>query len=128
MRQLEKWLQEGDCHIVCMDANKDIYKKLLGRSLTDRDGLNMSEVVGDFTGKQVGPTFFWGSNPINRVWATCDVVVAHACVMPAGYGVGNHRMFVVDFLEESLIGKAPYCIKHFTSHHLNTKISSRATQ
>jgi hypothetical protein len=88
----------------------------------------MSEVIGDFTGKNIGPTFFRGSNPIDGVLATGDVLATHACVMPAGYGVGNHQMFAVDFLEESLIGKAPYCIKCFTSCCLNTKISSGATQ
>ncbi len=90
MQQLEKWRLEGDCLIVCMDANEDIYKKSLGKSLTKIDGLNMSEVVDDFTGKQIGPTFFRGSKPINGVWATPDIAVTHACVMPAGFGVGNH--------------------------------------
>ncbi len=51
MRQLNKWRQEGDCLIVCMDANEDIYRKLIGKLLTKRDGLNMLEVVGNFTGK-----------------------------------------------------------------------------
>ncbi len=70
----------------------------------------MSEVVGDFTGKKIGTTLFQGSNPIHGVWATCDVVVTHACVLPAGYCMGDHPMFVVDFVEKSLIGKAPYPI------------------
>ena len=41
-----------------MDANKDIYNKILGKSITARDGLNMNEVVGTFTGKKIGATFF----------------------------------------------------------------------
>ncbi len=90
MQQLEKWCTDGDRLIVCMDANEDIYKKSLGKSLTKVDGLNMSEVVGDFTGKQLGPTLFRGSKPINGVWATPDIDVTHACVMPDGFGVGNH--------------------------------------
>jgi hypothetical protein len=57
MQQLEKWHLEGDRLIACMDANEDIYKKSLGKSPTKIDGLNMSEVVGNFTGKQIGPTF-----------------------------------------------------------------------
>jgi hypothetical protein len=58
MRQLEKWHLEGDRLIVCMDANEDIYRKSLGKSLTRMDGLNMLEVVGEFTGKRIGSTFF----------------------------------------------------------------------
>jgi hypothetical protein len=48
--------------------------------------------------------------------------------MPAGYGVGNHRLFVVDFQEASLIGEATHHIKRFTFQRLNTKVSSGATQ
>ncbi len=128
MRQLEKWHLEGDRLIVYMDANEDIYWKSLGKSLTRTDGLNMLEVVGEFTGKRIGPKFFQGSKPIDGVWAMPDIAVTHACVMPAGFGVGDHRLFVVDFQEASLIGEAPHRIKRFSSHHLNTKASSGATQ
>ena len=43
-----------------MDANEDIYKKSLGKSITAIYGLNMNEVVGIFTGKNIGTTFFRG--------------------------------------------------------------------
>jgi hypothetical protein len=126
--QLEKWQQEGDRLIVCMDANKDIYRKSIGKSLTERDGLNMVEVVGEFTGKQLGPTFFRGSKPIDRIWATPDITVTHACVMSAGFGVGDHRLFVINFQEASLVGEARQWIARFTSRRLNTKASNGATQ
>ena len=41
-----------------MDAIEDIYKKSLGESISAIDGLNMNEVVGTFTGKKIGGTFF----------------------------------------------------------------------
>jgi hypothetical protein len=44
--------------VVCLNANEDIYKKSLRQSLTNQDGLSMSEVVGDFTGMKIGPTYF----------------------------------------------------------------------
>jgi hypothetical protein len=56
--QLEKWRKNWDRLVVCLDANEDIYKKSLGKSFTKSASLNMSEVVGDFTGKKIGPTFF----------------------------------------------------------------------
>ncbi len=43
--QLQQWREEGDRLIVCLDANKDIYKKSLGKSLTNIDGLAMKEVI-----------------------------------------------------------------------------------
>ena len=42
--------------IVCMDAYEHIYQKSIGKTLTDEDGLNMREVVGEFTGQKIGPT------------------------------------------------------------------------
>ena len=56
--QLKRWRDDGDCLVVCLDANENIYRKSIGRSLTDLDGLNMSKVVGDFTGRKLSPTFF----------------------------------------------------------------------
>jgi hypothetical protein len=39
VKALKQWRQEGDRLIMCMDANKDINKKSIGKTLTDRDGL-----------------------------------------------------------------------------------------
>ncbi len=117
--QLEKWRKNWDRLVVCLDANEDIYKKSLGKSFTKSASLNMSEVVGDFTGKKIGPTFFRWSKPIDGIWAMQDVVVTQACVMPAGYGVGDHCLFV---------GEAPFRIQQFAARRLNTKVSSGATQ
>ncbi len=89
--------------IVCPDANEDIYKKSLGKSLTDIDGLAMKGVVGDFTGTPVGVTFFRGSKPIDGVWATSDIMVCNASIMPAGYGIRDHRLFLIDFASSNII-------------------------
>ena len=86
-----------------MDANEEIYKKILGKSINARDGLNMNEVIGTFTAKKIGSTFFRGSKPIGAVWSTPDIVVVGACVILAGYGVSDHCLFVLDFLTYSLI-------------------------
>jgi hypothetical protein len=126
--QLRKRHEEGDHLIVCMDANEHIYKKSNGWSLTDHDGLNMQEVVGEFTGTLAGPTFFRGSTPIDGIWDTEDVVVTYACVMPIGFGVGDNRMFIVDFQESSLVGTAPFRVQRAISQRLNTKVSSSATR
>jgi hypothetical protein len=111
-----------------MDGNEDIYIKSIGRTLMDREGLNMVEAVGEFTGKKMRPTFFRGSKSIDGIWTTTDVIVMHACIMPAGFGVGDHRLFVIDIQASSLIGEEPLKVQRFTSRRLNTKISSRATR
>jgi hypothetical protein len=71
--------------------------------------------------------FFRGSKPIGQVWATSNLVVPHACIMPTGFGVGDHRMFIIDFQESSMVGAAPFRVQLFTSRRLNTKVSSGAT-
>ncbi len=63
--QLKKWQEDGDRLIVCLDVNEHIYKKSIGRTLTDIEGLAMREVVGAFTHQPVGPTFFRGTKPID---------------------------------------------------------------
>ncbi|KAL7502102.1 hypothetical protein ACHAWX_000455 [Stephanocyclus meneghinianus] len=73
-----------------MDANEHVYRKSIGKMPTDLDGLNMREVLGEFTGKKLGATYFRGTNPINAIWATTNIEVVGACVMPEGFGVGDH--------------------------------------
>ncbi len=104
---MKQWREDGDQLIVCLDANKYIYRKLIGKALMDIEGRAMKEVVRDFTRQPVGPNFFRGSKPINGVWATSDITVSNACIMPAGYSIGDHRMFVIDFNAEDIIGQAP---------------------
>ena len=109
IKQLEEWREEGDRIILGMDANEHIYRKGLGKMLTDSEGLDMVEVVGEFTGKKIGATYFRNQSgkPIDAVWATPDVTVVGACIMPVGYVVGDYRMFIVDFLTFSLVGSSP---------------------
>ena len=56
-----------------MDVNKDIYRKSIGKALAKTDRLNMIETVGNYTGQQLGATFFRGSKPIDGVWVTSDM-------------------------------------------------------
>ena len=76
--------------MVCIDANENIYTQALGKMLTDPKGLGMVKAVGAYTGKKIGPTYFHGQKPIDGIWTTPDITIANACVMPAGYGIGDH--------------------------------------
>ena len=58
--QLKHWRQDGDQLTFCLDTNENIYNKSIGKKLTNRDGLSMSEVVGDFTCQKFGATYFRG--------------------------------------------------------------------
>jgi hypothetical protein len=88
----------------------------------------MKEVVGDFTGTPIGSTFFRGSKPIDGVWATSNITVSNAAIMPAGYEIGDHRLFVINFLMMDIIGKSPPRIVRPASRRLNTKIPRVAAE
>ncbi len=114
--------------IVCLDANEHIYKKSIGKALTDIEGLAMKKVVGEFTHTPVDSTFFHGSKPINGIWATSDIAVCNTAIMPAGYGISDHQLFVIDFSMMDIIGKSPPKIMRSTSRRLNTKIPRVAAE
>jgi hypothetical protein len=104
LRKMKQWHRKGEQLILCLDANENIHKGELGRELTDLHGLGMKDVVGEFSARKLGATYFQGSVPIDTKWATSDVTVANACVMPVGYGVGDNCLFVVDFATTLLVG------------------------
>ena len=122
VNQLKKWRQDGDRLVVCLDANDHIYRGAIGRALTDSDGLDMKEVIKDYTGSELGPTYFRGSMPIDGIWATQDIQIANACVMPAGYGIGDHRLFVVDMISSSVVGEDRPKIQRPAARRLTTRL------
>ncbi len=103
LHQMKEWRVVGECLVLCLDANENIYRAELGRQLANLHGLGMREVVGEFTGRWLRATFFRGSEPIDAIWAMSDLEVAHACVMPVGYSVGYHHLIVVNFSAASMI-------------------------
>ena len=108
---------------MCLDANENICKKAIGKALTSVDGLAMKEVVRNFTGIPVGPTYFRGSKPIDAVWAAANLDIVGACIMmPAGFGIGDHRLFVIDFLARLVVGSSPKKIVPPQACQLNCKL------
>jgi hypothetical protein len=60
LRKMKQWQKKGEQLILCLDANKNIYRGQLGRQLTDLHGVGMKvkEVIGDITTKTLGATYF----------------------------------------------------------------------
>jgi hypothetical protein len=55
---MKQWQKDGERLILCVNANKNIYRGGLGQQLMDLDGLGMKEVVGEFTARQLQATYF----------------------------------------------------------------------
>jgi hypothetical protein len=129
LRKMRQWRRAGERFILCLDANKNIYRGELGWELTDLYGLGMKEVMGECTTRRLRATYFRGSVPIDAVWATSNVAVVNACVMPVRYGVGDHYLFVVDFATALLVGTG--CSQQIVQpavRRLNTRIAGCALQ
>ena len=56
------------------------------------------------------------------MWVSGDLDISNACVMPFGYGVGDHRAFVLDIPLESMIGIDPVKIVRPVGRRLNSKL------
>ena len=52
--------------------------------------------------------------------------MTNACIMPVGYGVGDHQLFVVDITAASFIGEHPPTIGRLAVRKLNTRIEGCA--
>ena len=94
----------------------------MGQALVDPDGLGLCKVMLHHTEIHTGATFFRGSKPIDGLWVTSDIDISNVCVMPFGYGVGDHHLFVLDVTIESLIGTRPPKIVRPASQRLNSNI------
>jgi hypothetical protein len=107
IKQIKTWRESGDKIILFMDHNEHVINRPLGKELGNRNGLDLQEAVVQHTGTSPGATFFRGSKPIDGIWISNNLDISNACVMPFGYGVGNHRAFVLNVPLESLIGMDP---------------------
>jgi hypothetical protein len=59
---------------------------------------------------------------------TSDISVCNAAIMPAGYGIGDHHLLVIDFSTADMIGMSCPMVVKSASRRLNTKIPSVATE
>ena len=91
-------------------------------------GLEMKEVVGEYTGKEIGPTHFQGQLPIDGIWAMTDITISNACIMTTGYGIGDHQLFIIDIHTSSLIGMGALRVQRAASRRLNTHLPHVVTK
>jgi hypothetical protein len=106
-----------------MDHNERVTNGPLGKQLRDKNRLNLQEVIVQHTGTSSGAMFFCGSKPINGMWVSGDLDISNACVMPFGYGVGNHCAFILDVPLESIIGVNPVKIVRPVGRWLNSRLA-----
>jgi hypothetical protein len=105
-----------------MDHNKHAIEGPLGKALVDKDGPDLCKAIKLHTGVSPGATFFRGLQPINGLSVSKDLDISNACVMPFGFGVGDHRAFILDIPLELLVGVNPVKIVRPVSRCLNSRL------
>ena len=119
---LTQWRLEGRRLIICLDANDHVYTGKLGKALVSTPNLDLREATESSTGIKLTATYFRGSRPIDAIWTTPDVEISNICAMPIGYGVGDHRVFLLDVTSRSVVGHNPQPVKKPNARRLNTRI------
>jgi hypothetical protein len=101
---IKQWRAAGERIILFMDHNEHVIDGCLGKALANKDGPALSEAIKLHTGASPGATFFQGSRLIDGIWVSSDLDISKACVLPFGFGVADHRAFILDIPTESLVG------------------------
>ena len=104
------------------DHSEHVIDGCLGKALANKDGPDLREAIRLHTGTSPGATFFRGSRFIDGLWVSSDLDISNACVMPFGFGVGDHRAFILDIPLESLVGENPVKIVRPMSRRLNSHL------
>ncbi len=122
IKHIKQWQASEERIVLFMDHNKHTIEGPLGKALADKDGPALCKAIKLHTGASPGATFFRGLRPIDGLWASKDLDISNACVMPFGFGVGDHCAFILDIPLESLVGVNPVKIVRPVSCRLNSQL------
>jgi hypothetical protein len=98
-----QWNDAGDEIVLLVDFSKNVYSGDLARSLSGED-LRMHELCQCITGLPLPHTYIHGSVPIDAVFCTVGIDGVAVALPPSRFGVGNHRVFMVDVTSASMLG------------------------
>lgn len=102
--QLKAWKAAGEELLLFGDFNENVYTGRLSRRLAEED-INMHEQFRAVNKKELPPTHVRSKKrAVCAVFATAGAECLSACVLPKYAGVGDHRLFILDFSSASLIG------------------------
>jgi hypothetical protein len=122
LAQIKLWREAGEQVILALDANQNVYDGPLGQALSEPP-YNMHCLLESATGSRVPNSHFRGKDPITTIFGSAGLVVGDGMCYPHWYGVGDHRVFVVEVSAESLFGGKLPTVGLHTSRTLNCQIS-----
>ena len=99
--QLKQWTTQGEHILLTIDANQNIYSGHLAASLR-RDHLNIQCLMEQATGERVPNSHFRGTGAISTIFGSAGLAHGHGCCFPHWYGVGDHRVMILELTAKSL--------------------------
>ena len=119
---LQKWIQNGEHVLLAMDANQDVYTGYLASKLKERP-YNMTCMMADALGEQVPNSHFSGTRKISTFFGTPGIVTGHAMCYPHWFGIGDHRVLLLEFSAKAAFNGSYPKIASPSARTLNCKIS-----
>ena len=90
-----KWKSRGDHIILSIDANQDVYSGILAQKLKC-EPLNMTCLLQQAMGEPVPNSHFTGKGKISTIFGTPGVLTGNGMCYPHWYGIGDHRVMVLE--------------------------------
>ena len=78
-----------------MDANQDVYSGKLAHELA-KEPINMTCLMQKAMGEEVPNSHFGGKGQISTMFGSPGVVTGNGICYPHWYGVGDHRVMVLE--------------------------------
>ena len=101
-----------------MDANENLNNGKLEKLLSEK--LHMVDVVKLRTQVNSPNTFHTGSEQVDGIWITQDIIVSSACFSPFWFGTGDHRSIILHIPSSSVLGDTLVTIKKPKTRRLVT--------
>ena len=120
--QVSIWRTSGDEVIVCVDANQDVYNGALAVRLA-RPDTDLRCIMEPALGERVPNSHSRGSGKISTIFGSPGLEGGHAMCYPHWYGVGDHRVFMIEISAASLFGGEYPTIARPKSRSLTCKIT-----
>ena len=121
MTQLKEWSMQGEHILSAIDTNQNINSGRLALSLR-QEPLNIQCLMKQATGEDVPNSHFRWTAAISTNFGSTGLAHGHACCFPHWYGVGNHRVMILELTAKSLFDGNYPSVASPGARRLNCKI------
>ena len=117
---ISKWTSAGNHIILAIDANQDIYSGRFAQELR-RDPYNMTCLLHRTMGETVPNSHFSGKGQISTIFGTPGIITGNGMCYPHWYGIGDHRVMVLELAAHNAFEGAYPTIASPTARILSCK-------